>query len=174
MKIKVFDYNSELDCFFVRKEFKSLMERLYLDEWTHVVWLGRLFCMDNDFGEHWFDNWDEREEILSKTRENIEETELMVVVPSRFTDHGSYCVACRKRVERAICPDCKSEIHVGPDGPCNSDEVKKRFWTDVLDSLSLDLDTVFAKARDNCQQHPVLPIEQVIEEVADEYGYGKT
>ena len=160
-KIKVFDYIPELDCFVVSPPFKKLMEDLDLAEWTPVVWLGRLFAMDQDFGEHIFDNWDERTVILKKAKElgiNLGiafdgenelqvENELMVVVPDRFTDHGEFCFHCKERVREATCPKCQGKINVGPDGPCHSDEVKKRFWTDVLDSLTLDLETIFLQAK---------------------------
>ena len=63
MNIKVFNYNQKYDFFTVREEFVHLMEELNLCEWTPVVWIGRLFILDNDYGEHIFDRWDEREAI---------------------------------------------------------------------------------------------------------------
>ena len=185
MKIKVFDYLSELDCFVVRKEFKDLMERLGLSEWTPVVWLGRLFCMDNDFGEHWHDRWDERELVVKKAKElgmvvkqcvieingeKYDEDELMIVAPDAFTDHGAFCMDCKKRVKMANCPDCGKSIHVGPDGPCNEDTIKKLFWTDVLHSLHLDLTTIFTKARENKHRNTKKPIEQIIKGIENDYG----
>jgi hypothetical protein len=50
-----------------------------------VVWIGRLFTLDNDYGEHWFDNWDEREEKASDAHAlGIEPEELLIVNPERF------------------------------------------------------------------------------------------
>jgi len=198
MKIKVFDYMPELDCFVVRPEFKSLMERLGISEWTPVVWLGRLFIMDNDYGEHWFDNWDEREEVLKRAKElgkeqlipyGFEGDELMIVVPDKFVDHGHRCYSCRGEsreiplmIESMACPKCGAAVSVSPDGPCHDDSLRKRFWTDVLDSLTLDLETIFEKARDHnnfveCGVAEygqgiaqVLPIDEIIGTIKEEYG----
>ena len=115
--IKVFDYFPELDAFYATKEYQDIAIELGLAEWTHVVWIGRLFTRDNDFGEHWFDNWDERKAISKKAAAlGMEGEFLYVIVPSRFQD--------------------------GQDGPCHSDVERKAFWTDVLQSLTLSLDTL--------------------------------
>ena len=37
----------------------------------------------------------------------------------------------------------------GRDGPCNTPDIRLRFWRDVLTSLKLSTDLLFAKARDN-------------------------
>ena len=125
--VKVFNYIEALDAFLVTPEFCAVSERLGLTEWTPVVWIGRLFFLDNDYGEHWFDNWDEREALEARAAElGINEYDLMVVVPSRFQN--------------------------GKDGPCNSDEMRKAFWTDVLQSLSLSYDLLFEQARYNNRQ----------------------
>lgn len=58
MKVKIFDYNREGDYFTATTQYKTIADRLKISEWNPVVWIGRFFCMDNDFGEHWFDNWD--------------------------------------------------------------------------------------------------------------------
>jgi hypothetical protein len=86
--IKPFRYIPELDCFVVTQQFAELADRLGLTEWSPVVFLGRLFARDNDFGEHWFDNWSEREELAEKTKEfGIENnTELLIIVPQKFSD----------------------------------------------------------------------------------------
>jgi hypothetical protein len=60
--IKVFRYLEELDAFVVTPEYDEIARTLGLWEWSPVVWIGRLFILDNDYGEHWFDNWDLREE----------------------------------------------------------------------------------------------------------------
>jgi len=120
--IRVFKYIEELDAFVVTKEFAELSDRLGLSEWNHVVWIGRLFLLDNDYGEHWFDNWNERERLAEKAKEfSIEENDLLIVVPERFAN--------------------------GKDSPCNSPEIRKMFWTDVLKSLELSYELLFAKAR---------------------------
>jgi hypothetical protein len=59
--IRVFNFVQALDAFLVTDEFRTVDDRLNLTEWHLVVWIGRLFTLDNDVGEHWFDNWDERE-----------------------------------------------------------------------------------------------------------------
>lgn len=58
--------------------------------------------MDNDFGEHWFDNWEERDKVESKARTfGIEYDDLFVIDPSRFKDSR--------------------------DGPCHTDMERKCF-----------------------------------------------
>lgn len=115
--IKIFDYFPELDCFYVTKEYRDIADELGLAEWTYVVWIGRLFTMDNDYGEHWFDNWDEREAIAEKAKKLGTSSEYLYIInPSRFMD--------------------------GRDGPCHSDEERKAFWTDILKSLTLSIDTI--------------------------------
>lgn len=124
MAIKVFDYIEELDAFLVTEEFTALADYLGLTEWHPTVWIGRLFCMDNDFGEHWFDNWDARDGLAERTKAfGIDPDELMVIVPERFQD--------------------------GSDGPCHPPEQRKAFWTEVLKSLQLSQDLLFAEARYN-------------------------
>ena len=123
-EIRVFDYVPDLDCFVVNPEYERIAEELNISDWNPVVWIGRLFFLDNDYGEHWFDNEDERDELAARARNlGYDSGRLMIVVPDRFTD--------------------------GRDGPCHSDELRKRFWTDVLKGLTLDLETIFAYAREN-------------------------
>ena len=122
--VQVFHYIDELDAFIVTPEFAALSERLGLTEWTPVVWIGRLFFLDNDYGEHWFDNWDEREALEKQAAElGINDFDLMIIMPGRFQN--------------------------GNDGPCNNDQMRKAFWTDVLKSLKLSYDLIFEKAREN-------------------------
>ena len=93
-------------------------------EWSPVVWIGRYFTRDNDFGEHWFDNHDERDKLEGKAKQlGYDSDELLIVVPERYQD--------------------------GKDGPCHSPELRKKFWTDVFSSLHLSLDTLFEEARYN-------------------------
>jgi len=120
--VRVFEYIDRLDAFVVTDEYRRLADRLGLAEWNPVVWIGRLFALDNDYGEHCFDNWDERAALESEARKlGIPSEQLMVVVPDRFEN--------------------------GEDGPCHPPALRKQFWTDVLKSLELSYDTLFEKAR---------------------------
>ncbi|MFW9880856.1 MAG: hypothetical protein ACFFG0_47955 [Candidatus Thorarchaeota archaeon] len=119
-KIKVFQYVDSIDCFLVTKEYEEIADYIGLTEWNPVVWIGRLFMLDNDYGEHWFDDWEEREQREEKVKElkiNIESDKMMVVDPDRFQNKK--------------------------DGPCHTSDFRKRFWTDVLMSLELSLDLLF-------------------------------
>jgi hypothetical protein len=121
MRIKIFKYIRELDCFIVDQEYKAIANRLGLTEWNEVVWIGRYLALDNDFGEHWFDNWPEREEIESKAKAlGYVTDDLMIIDPDRFKNDQ--------------------------DGPVHSGEERKAFWTDVLDSLHLSLETIVNEA----------------------------
>ena len=123
--IRIFRFIEQLDAFLVTQEYERVATELGLTEWNPVVWIGRLFVMDNDYGEHWFDNWDQREALEEKAKElgiNTDFEQLMIVVPTRFAD--------------------------GRDGPCHSPETRKRFWTDVLKSLELSFDLLFDVARE--------------------------
>lgn len=144
--VRVFDYIEELDAFTVTEEFSRLSNQLGLTEWHPAVWVGRLFLMDNDFGEHWFDNWDEREALETRAAElGIDSSDLMVVVPDRFAD--------------------------GRDGPCHTPEVRKAFWTDVLKSMELSYELIFQQARlSNARMKQVMPedhIEELEERIAE-------
>jgi len=124
MRIKIFKYIPELDCFDITPEFREISETLGLSEWNRVVDIGRFFCMDNDYGEHWFDNWDERQFLQDKAKKLGYESEFLYIInPDRFKD--------------------------GKDGPCHSNEERKLFWTDVLKSLELDFDFLAQMATKN-------------------------
>jgi len=58
--IRIFQYLPDDDAFLVTDEYRQIAETLGLTEWHPAVWIGRLFILDNDLGEHWFDNWDLR------------------------------------------------------------------------------------------------------------------
>lgn len=121
-KVKVFKYLPELDALDVTNEYRALADLLGLTEWHPVVWIGRLFARDNDFGEHWFDNWDLREQGEARAKElGLDANSLFFIDPDRFQD--------------------------GRDGPCHSPEFRKRFWTEVLCSLELSLALLFEEAR---------------------------
>jgi hypothetical protein len=122
MRVKVFRYLSELDAFDVTDEYRELAGLLGLTEWNPVVWIGRLFLMDNDMGEHWFDNWDLRDARRElAVRHGYDPDLLLIVDPERFQD--------------------------GRDGPCHPPELRARFWKDVLISLELDEQLLFDEAR---------------------------
>ena len=117
----------ELDAFIITDEYRNLADTLNLSEWNPVVWIGRLFILDNDFGEHWFDNWELREEKKEQSETmGISYEELMIIDPERFQD--------------------------GRGGPCHSPELRKAFWTEVLDELHLSYTLLFDKARDENQK----------------------
>jgi hypothetical protein len=121
-KVRVFRYLDDLDCFVVSEEYARLAEHLGLVEWSSVVWIGRLFTLDNDYGEHWFDNWHLREEReADAARLGLASDELLIIDPQHFED--------------------------GRDGPCHPPEFRKRFWTDVLHSLELSYALLFDEAR---------------------------
>lgn len=120
-KVKVFKYLPELDAFDVTDEYRAIADLLGLTEWHPVVWIGRLFTLDNDFGEHWFDNWDLREQNEDRASElGLDANTLFFIDPDRFQN--------------------------GKDGPCHTAEFRKRFWTEVLDSLELSLALLFEEA----------------------------
>lgn len=85
MTVRPLRLSPELDAFVVTDEFKYLAARLGIVEWHELVWMGRLLISDNDYGEHLFDNWAEREQREAKAKElAIESRELMTVAPFRF------------------------------------------------------------------------------------------
>src|SRR5437588_158683 len=108
--VRIFHYIADLDCFVVSEDYKRLADILGLSEWHPTVWIGRLFLLDNDYGEHWFDNWELRELLEPEAeKRGIPSEELMIIDPDRLKN--------------------------GVDGPCHPPEIRKRFWTDVLQSL---------------------------------------
>lgn len=140
--VRVFEYVDRLDAFLVTEEYALLAERLGLAEWNPVVWIGRLFAQDNDCGEHWFDNWDERDHLESEARKlNIPPERLMIVVPERFEN--------------------------GENGPCHPPNLRKQFWTDVLKSLELSHDTLFEKARQRNALAREIPYDEFIEDLEE-------
>lgn len=119
--IKIFKYIDQLDCFVVNPDYKTIADTLGLTEWNEVVWLGRYFAMDNDNGEHWFDNWSEKDKLFEKAKDlGIEYDKLLVIDPDRFKN--------------------------GFDGPFHTNNERRKFWTDVLKSLELSIDTIIAEA----------------------------
>ncbi len=124
MEIKVFEYVEKLDCFIVSSEFKKICDYLGLVGWDQTAWIGRYFSLDNDYGEHWFDNWQLRaNKELDGKKLNIDEDQMLFIDPERFKDDR--------------------------DGPCHGNDQRKIFWTSVLKSLRLGLDVIIEEARRN-------------------------
>ncbi|MEO8179815.1 MAG: hypothetical protein ABI895_13365 [Deltaproteobacteria bacterium] len=132
MRLRIFQYLPAVDAFDVTPEYRELADSLGLTEWNQVVWLGRLFALDNDYGEHWFDNWEAREgrRALAE-RHGLDADRLLIIDPARFRD--------------------------GSNGPCNSADFRARFWHEVLLSLELSVDLLFDKAREVNAQARALP-----------------
>lgn len=147
-QIKIFDYIPELDAFVPTSEYKEIATKLGLAEWTYVVWIGRLFTLDNDYGEHWFDNWDERAKVHDKAATmGYDSGELYIINPKFFAE--------------------------GKDGVCHTDEERKLFWTDVLKSLTLSLETLFTFALNNnpaVGENDHLPIKKLIKQIREQYS----
>jgi hypothetical protein len=147
MKIRVFNEVKALDAFIVTPEFEEIAAQLGLVEWNPVVWLGRLFSLDNDYGEHWFDNWDLRDELQPQAEQlQIPTEKLMVIDPDRF----------------------KNDL----DGPCHPPELRKAFWHNVLASLTLDLEFLFKMARYQNAQARQAAAEQSDDPFAQELPLG--
>ncbi len=77
--VRIFRYLDDRDAFVVTETYRDIADTLGLTEWSPVVWIGRLFTLDNDFGEHWFDNWDLREQ------KGLSE-DYLLIDPNRFAD----------------------------------------------------------------------------------------
>jgi len=119
--LQIFKYISELDCFVVNPENKSIADQLGLTEWNQVVWIGRFFTLDNDYGAHWFYNWEERDKLEQKAESiGIKYDDLLIIDPKRF----------------------KNDV----DGPIHKESERKKFWTDVLKSLDLSLETIISES----------------------------
>lgn len=152
LRVKVFDYLPELDAFLCTDLFKRVNRLLGLEEWTPVCWIGRLFARDQDFGEHWFDNWDDRSRLEARgLRFDFPAGEdwgtVLVVNPVAFRQpRDKTCIRCRSEFERLNCPECDYPVRVGGDSPSVGNDTLKLFWTDVLRSLELSLETLFAVA----------------------------
>ena len=140
--LKIFRYLDQLDGFVVTDEYRRIADELGLTEWSPVVWIGRLFTLDNDYGEHWFDNWDLRDEKEAQAEAlGVAYEEMLIIDPRRLQN--------------------------GRDGPCHSDEIRKRFWTDILRSLELSYDLLFDQARARKREMRDLLHEEHIEDLEE-------
>lgn len=137
--VRIFKYIEQIDAFVVSEQYHELAKTLGLSEWNSVVWIGRLFALDNDYGEHWFDNWKERSAVTDQACEMaLLPEELMIIAPGRF----------------------KNDY----DGPCHSDNFRKQFWTDVLMSMELSYNTLFEQARQvNKERKETIPDEYIVD-----------
>ncbi|WP_013325782.1 hypothetical protein [Gloeothece verrucosa] len=135
--VKIFNYIEELDAFTVTSEYQKIANTLGLNEWNPVVWIGRYFLLDNDFGEHWFDNWELRAEKAEKAAVlGLDSIDLFIIDPERFQN--------------------------GRDGPLHSPEQRKQFWTDVLISLELSYELLCNEARlYNAKVKKILPEDSI-------------
>ncbi|VXB53095.1 conserved hypothetical protein [Flavobacterium sp. 9AF] len=119
--MKIFKFIPQLDCFIVEPEYKRIANQLGLNEWNEVVWIGRFFTLDNDYGEHWFDNWEGRDKLEQQAKAiGIDYNDLLIIDPERLRNNVN--------------------------GPCHTELERKNFWTDVLKSLDLSLETIIAEA----------------------------
>jgi hypothetical protein len=144
--IKIFNYTESLNCFVVNPEYKKISDRIGLTECNEVVWIGRYFSLDNDYGEHWFDNWKERDEIEEKAKKSgIKYDDILIISPERHKN--------------------------GVDGPCHSDSERKQFWTDVLKCLELNIETIFNESRklnnerEESDEDYIKDLENIISEI---------
>ena len=197
MNIKVFNYIEELDAFVPTQRFKSIVEKLGLTEWTHVVFICRLLAMDNDYGEHIFDNWDEREALTEKVEQLGKEKcrELGMNVETSFDIAQRFGDATGKESKEDWASSATESLLIvvpdsfmdGKDGPCHSDKVRKMFWTDMCKNMQLSLDFLFEAARENAKDEferdsaagrlylyggykgdiPVVAVEKAIEEIKE-------
>ena len=139
--MKPFRYIPELNAFVLTKEYRQVASYLGIEGWEQYAWIGRLFTLGNDYGEHWMDNWELRESVAAKADAlGFDESELLIIDPSRFQN--------------------------GKDGPCHSEEVRKIFWTNVLDSLVLSPEMLIAEARLQNEQNKHLP-DSYMEDLED-------
>ena len=145
MNIKVFQPGPTHGTFFCTKEFEQACAELNISEWHAAVWIGRLFARNQDFGEHWFDNWDEREELENFSLifpKDEDYSSLLIVVPRSFIQKSQSCWSCGEKIVKINCPNCQKELNIKPDGPVYSEEVVKSFWIDVCESLIVSRKTL--------------------------------
>lgn len=142
--------------FSVHPDFARVVELLDMYEWSPVVWLGRLLLMDEDFGEHIFDAWDERDALRPKIAE--------LGLGRLLGDYGEFALIVRP------------EVFVGRrDGPCNTNAARFAFWADVLSSLSLSAATMLECARSHHRRdaQDLARIEAIAREAGSDVTWGR-
>ena len=130
--IQVFQFVPELDAFVCTPLYVRIARALRIVEWNPSVWIGRLFCMDNDYGEHWFDN--------EVTQATIDRAYAM-----------GFTWPCRLDPDR---------FKDDENGPCHTPEMRRRFWSDVVRTFRLSWSTLVAQALENnekCLKAEILP-----------------
>ncbi len=140
--LKIFKYLDDFDFFVVEPSYKAIAKELGLTEWNEVVWIGRFFTLDNDYGEHWFDNWELRDKNDKSIRKlGLDHAEVFIIDPDRFQN--------------------------GSDGPCHTFEQRKRFWTDVLKSLEVSYETLFTEARKLNEERRLFDESEYIKDIEE-------
>lgn len=82
--IKIFRYLDDLDCFVVSDNYQRIGDQLGLTEWSSVVWIGRLFILDEEAAQ----------------QRSLTEDALLIIDPERFQngkDGPCHTPAFRKR-----------------------------------------------------------------------------
>lgn len=123
MTIKVFKKLHNFNAYILEEKYKEICKTLGIIGWEQYAFIGRFFLMDNDSGEHWMDNWELRESISPSLPPNLDESEILIIDPSKF----------------------QNKI----DGPNHTNHERLSFWTDVLNSFHISLDTLINEARKN-------------------------
>jgi hypothetical protein len=90
--MRIFRYYPEVDAFALTPEYEALAEVLDIAGWEAFAWIGRLFCLDNDVGEHWFDNWELRgQRAALAARHGLDADTLLIIDPRRMADGRDQC-----------------------------------------------------------------------------------
>lgn len=127
--VSVFKYDKEKDAFTLDPSYMMIAGKLGLGEWNPVVWIGRLFCMDNDFGEHWFDNWDLMEE------RGLDSDTYFVLDENRFKDgHDGPCHS--DKVRRIFWTDVLKSFTISLGMMIQLAREDNEHWKEILDGES--------------------------------------
>lgn len=170
---KIFEYIPDLDAFKATREYECIARVLNLCEWNPVVWIGRFFALDNDYGEHWLDNHDERDK-LAEEKFGLPGKEKWKELPCNDLQ-ANYSRAEEKLKEQYGVPTFERLYLAVPEKfaqrekeTSHSPEQRKRFWTDALKSLHLSLETIFNEARENYEadkefhdEHDEVPFNEI-------------
>lgn len=148
--VKIFNYIKELGAFVLSKEYQGIASELHLYQvgkddkdydlankmfayWHNprgcaFKWIGNLLAHGSEFGSHLFDNWQQRNLMTSSAKKyGAESQTLYLVNPDRFYDGND-------------------------EKPQHSSAQRKRFWTDVFDSLQLSLELICSKAQKDFEE----------------------